>query len=218
MPRVDTACRKALAPPLLRCSRCKAEAFCCNECQVPRRPRAARGWRDPDRAHTADPAPSRHAPPCPSAAARPPRGRPGASAALGSAAWRGRGPREQRPRLCFASLPPAGLTQAQKVERKQLVRTQEVVRAARRRERLAGRCGASSRTRAAGAGAGAGGGGFGLGGYSPRHPRAWLQRRDSPRRCAYAQRSTHSAAVRTHSAVEESRSKLLRKRGGLPWV
>ena len=30
----NAACRKALAPPLLRCSRCKAEAYCCKECQV----------------------------------------------------------------------------------------------------------------------------------------------------------------------------------------
>ena len=28
------ACGKALAPPLLQCSKCKAEAYCCKACQV----------------------------------------------------------------------------------------------------------------------------------------------------------------------------------------
>ena len=28
------ACRKTLMPPLLLCSKCKAEAYCCKECQV----------------------------------------------------------------------------------------------------------------------------------------------------------------------------------------
>jgi hypothetical protein len=37
----NAACRKALAPPLLRCGRCKAEAYCCKECQVLPPPRAA---------------------------------------------------------------------------------------------------------------------------------------------------------------------------------
>jgi hypothetical protein len=41
----NAACRKALAPPLLRCGRCKAEAYCCKECQVLPPPRAARGTR-----------------------------------------------------------------------------------------------------------------------------------------------------------------------------
>ena len=30
----NTACGKALAPPLLQCSKCKAEAYCCKACQV----------------------------------------------------------------------------------------------------------------------------------------------------------------------------------------
>ena len=30
----NAACRKALAPPLLQCSKCKAEADCCKACQV----------------------------------------------------------------------------------------------------------------------------------------------------------------------------------------
>ena len=45
----NAACGKALAPPLLQCSKCKAEAYCCKACQVgdpacPRHAlRAARG-------------------------------------------------------------------------------------------------------------------------------------------------------------------------------
>ena len=30
----NAACGKALAPPLLQCSKCKAEAYCCEACQV----------------------------------------------------------------------------------------------------------------------------------------------------------------------------------------
>ena len=30
----NAACGKALAPPLLQCSKCKAEAYCCKACQV----------------------------------------------------------------------------------------------------------------------------------------------------------------------------------------
>ena len=30
----NAECRKALAPPLLQCSKCKAEAYCCKACQV----------------------------------------------------------------------------------------------------------------------------------------------------------------------------------------
>jgi len=30
----NSACGKALAPPLLQCSKCKAEAYCCKACQV----------------------------------------------------------------------------------------------------------------------------------------------------------------------------------------
>ena len=35
----NAACGKALAPPLLQCSKCKAEAYCCKACQVPLPPR-----------------------------------------------------------------------------------------------------------------------------------------------------------------------------------
>ena len=41
----NAACGKALAPPLLQCSKCKGEAYCCKACQVPPPPRAARGAR-----------------------------------------------------------------------------------------------------------------------------------------------------------------------------
>ena len=30
----NAACGKTLAPPLLQCSKCKAEAYCCKACQV----------------------------------------------------------------------------------------------------------------------------------------------------------------------------------------
>ena len=30
----NSACGQALAPPLLQCSKCKAEAYCCKACQV----------------------------------------------------------------------------------------------------------------------------------------------------------------------------------------
>ena len=65
----NAACGKALAPPLLQCSKCKGEAYCCKACQVPPPPRAARGAR----------ALTRLSPPRPSAATRLPRGRPGTS-------------------------------------------------------------------------------------------------------------------------------------------
>jgi len=38
----NVACGKALVPPLLQCSKCKCEAYCCKACQVPPPPRAAR--------------------------------------------------------------------------------------------------------------------------------------------------------------------------------
>ena len=46
----NAACGKALAPPLLQCSKCKAEAYCCKACQVmetrpPPPPRTARRAR-----------------------------------------------------------------------------------------------------------------------------------------------------------------------------
>ena len=30
----NNACGQALAPPLLQCSKCKGEAYCCKACQV----------------------------------------------------------------------------------------------------------------------------------------------------------------------------------------
>jgi hypothetical protein len=35
----NAECGKALAPPLLQCSKCKGEAYCCKACQVPPAPR-----------------------------------------------------------------------------------------------------------------------------------------------------------------------------------
>ena len=35
----NAVCGKALAPPLLQCSKCKGEAYCCKACQVPPAPR-----------------------------------------------------------------------------------------------------------------------------------------------------------------------------------
>ena len=81
----NAACGKALAPPLLQCSKCKAEAYCCKACQVPPPPRAARGARALTR-------PAHLSPPCPSAATRLPRGRPGTST---SAVRRGRAQRRR---------------------------------------------------------------------------------------------------------------------------
>ena len=87
----NAECGKALAPPLLQCSKCKAEAYCCKACQVgdPACPRhalcAARAG--------ARPCPLTHPHPFPlpvPPAARLPRGRPGTST---SAARWGRGAR-----------------------------------------------------------------------------------------------------------------------------
>ena len=88
----NAACSKALAPPLLQCSKCKAEAYCCKACQVGdpaataahHAPRAA--TRAPASAHSPLPAPRPPSLP-PPRAARPPRGRPCTSP---SAARRGR--------------------------------------------------------------------------------------------------------------------------------
>ena len=48
----NAACGKALAPPLLQCSKCKGEAYCCKACQVgdPATPAAHRAPRSPARA------------------------------------------------------------------------------------------------------------------------------------------------------------------------
>jgi hypothetical protein len=114
----NAACRKALAPPLLKCSKCKGEAYCCKACQVgePGRPRhvqraaPARGDRVCSLTRARSRAPCLHP-----RAARPPHGRPGTST---SAARRGRGrrrssgaprggPRAQRPRARRRGGPPS---------------------------------------------------------------------------------------------------------------
>ena len=43
----NAACGKALAPPLLQCSKCKAEAYCCKAArwETGRPPPAARSYR-----------------------------------------------------------------------------------------------------------------------------------------------------------------------------
>ena len=46
----NAECGKALAPPLLQCSKCKAEAYCCKACQV--RQLAQRGTRISGAPHT----------------------------------------------------------------------------------------------------------------------------------------------------------------------
>ena len=62
----NAACGKALAPPLLQCSKCKAEAYCCKACQVgPGRPPPRTGRRTRLLAHPRPlpsplPAPPRH--------------------------------------------------------------------------------------------------------------------------------------------------------------
>ena len=102
----NAACGKALAPPLLQCSKCKAEAYCCKACQVGD-PAAPAAHRAP-RARSCSLTRARSLPPClHPPAARLPRGRPGTST---SAARRGRarrrrssgaprgGQRAQRPR------------------------------------------------------------------------------------------------------------------------
>ena len=45
----NSACGQALAPPLLQCSKCKAEAYCCKACQVGH-PAAPATHRAPQRA------------------------------------------------------------------------------------------------------------------------------------------------------------------------
>ena len=41
----NAECRKALVPPLLQCSKCKGEAYCCKACQVPPLPPRTRSAR-----------------------------------------------------------------------------------------------------------------------------------------------------------------------------
>ena len=81
----NAACGKALAPPLLQCSKCKAEAYCCKACQVgdPGRPRCAQRA-----VRVCSLTRARSLPPClQPPATRLPRGRPGTST---SAVRRGR--------------------------------------------------------------------------------------------------------------------------------
>jgi len=42
----NTTCGKALSPPLLWCSKCKREAYCCKACQVPPPPRTRSAQRE----------------------------------------------------------------------------------------------------------------------------------------------------------------------------
>ena len=81
----NAACGKALAPPVLRCSKCKAEAYCCKACQVGH----PGGHGDAQRAaRVCSLTRARSLPPClPPPATRLPRGRQDTSA---SAAPRGR--------------------------------------------------------------------------------------------------------------------------------
>ena len=82
------ACRKTLMPPLLLCSKCKAEAYCCKACQVGTRPPPPRTARRRTRVRFFFLALTRSLPALPAPpAARPPRGRPDTNA---SAARRGR--------------------------------------------------------------------------------------------------------------------------------
>ena len=62
----NAACGKALAPPLLQCSKCKGEAYCCKACQVgdpaapPRKARRTRLLAHPRPLPFPLPAPPRH--------------------------------------------------------------------------------------------------------------------------------------------------------------
>ena len=50
----NAECRKTLAPPLLQCSKCKGEAYCCKACQVGD-PAAPAAHRAPSMAPAAPP-------------------------------------------------------------------------------------------------------------------------------------------------------------------
>ena len=86
----NAACGKALAPPLLQCSKCKGEAYCCKACQVgdPGAPAA----HSAPYASARSPAPAPFPPACTPPATRLPRGRPGTSV---SAVRRGRARRRR---------------------------------------------------------------------------------------------------------------------------
>ena len=89
----NAECGKALAPPLLQCSKCKSEAYCCKACQVGDCPRhALRAARAGARSCPLTRTPTLSPLPVPPAA-RLPRGRPGTST---SAARWGRGARRRR--------------------------------------------------------------------------------------------------------------------------
>ena len=70
----NAECRKALAPPLLQCSKCKGEAYCCKACQVGDPGAPAAHSAPYASARSPAPAPCLHPP-----ATRLPRGRPGTS-------------------------------------------------------------------------------------------------------------------------------------------
>ena len=108
----NAACGKALAPPLLQCSKCKAEAYCCKACQVgdPAAPAAqqrsahACGDRVCSLTRTRSLPPCLHPP-----ATRLPRGRPGTStSAVRRGRLRGRhSSGAPRGRVQLAQRPPA---------------------------------------------------------------------------------------------------------------
>ena len=102
----NAACGKALTTPLLQCSKCKAEAYCCKACQVgdPACPRhALRAARAGARSCPLTRTPTLSPLPVPPAA-RLPRGRPGTSTSAARAGRAGR-------RSCGA--PPWGVLRAQ---------------------------------------------------------------------------------------------------------
>ena len=72
----NAACGKALAPPLLQCSKCKGEAYCCKACQVgdPAVPAAHSAVRVCSLTRARSLPPCLHPP-----TTRLPRGRPGTS-------------------------------------------------------------------------------------------------------------------------------------------
>ena len=157
----NAACGKALAPPLLQCAKCKAEAYCCKACQVgdpacPRHAlRAARaGARSCPLTRTRTLSPSLSLPP-PDCRVE---GRAQARVRRAGAGGRGGAAAARCAGGCRAR---RGHARAAGADRRAEPPADEVGRAASR-ARLAGRGG--TRARGAGAGAGAAGNGPGLGG------------------------------------------------------
>ena len=171
----NAECRKALAPPLLQCSKCKGEAYCCKACQVgdPACPRhALRAARAGARSCPLTRTRTRTL--SPSLSLPPPDCRvEGRAQAQVRRAGAGRGGGEAEERRAGGGRAWRGRARAGGADRRAEPTGDEVVRAARRR-RLAGRGGA--REGGAGAGAGAAGGGSELGGCDFQHARGWLSR------------------------------------------